>query len=77
MPAWKSCTCAAKANVLYSMSDKNNSLKYNKGEFNLMKEKYEVPVMEVIRFQSEDIITTSGVTVGPDPDVPDTGVDFE
>lgn len=42
-----------------------------------MKEKYVVPVMEVIEFDSEDIITTSGVIVTPDPDVPDTGVDFE
>lgn len=40
-----------------------------------MKEKYEVPVMEVITFASEDIITTSiGQTT--DPDVPDTGVEF-
>lgn len=42
-----------------------------------MREQYEVPVLEVIGFESEDVITTSGVTVGPDPDVPDTGVDFE
>lgn len=42
-----------------------------------MKEQYEVPVLEVIGFESEDVITTSGVIVGPDPDVPDTGVDFE
>lgn len=42
-----------------------------------MKQKYETPVMEVIQFDSEDIITTSGVIVGPDPDVPDTGVGFE
>lgn len=69
MPAWKSCTCAAKANVLYSVSDKKNSLKYNKGVFNLMKEKYEVPVMEVITFASEDIITTSSITIVPDPSV--------
>lgn len=42
-----------------------------------MKKIYEVPVMEVIAFESEDIITTSGVTVTPDPGVGDTGVDFE
>lgn len=42
-----------------------------------MKEKYQVPVMEVITFASEDIITTSGVTIDPNPDVPDNGVDFE
>lgn len=42
-----------------------------------MKEKYEVPVMEVIRFHSEDIITTSGVTIDPNPDVPDYGDEFE
>lgn len=42
-----------------------------------MKEKYIVPVMEVIEFDSEDIITTSGVIVTPDPDVPGGEVDFE
>lgn len=42
-----------------------------------MREQYEVPVLEVIGFESEDVITTSGVTVDPNPDVPDTGVDFE
>lgn len=42
-----------------------------------MKQKYETPVMEVIQFDSEDIITTSGVTIDPNPDVPDTGVGFE
>lgn len=42
-----------------------------------MKEKYEVPMMEVITFACEDIITTSGVVVDPNPDVPDSGVDFE
>lgn len=42
-----------------------------------MKEQYEVPVLEVIGFESEDVITTSGVTIDPNPDVPDTGVDFE
>lgn len=41
-----------------------------------MKQKYETPVMEVIQFDSEDIITTSVIPT-PDPDVPDTGVDFE
>lgn len=42
-----------------------------------MKEKYETPVMEIIAFDSEDIVRTSGVLPGTDPDVPDTGVDFE
>ena len=42
-----------------------------------MKEKYEVPVMEVITFASEDIITTSGLKPGTDPDVPNTDVGFE
>lgn len=42
-----------------------------------MKEQYEAPVMEVIGFESEDIITTSGVGVGGGPEVPDTGVDPE
>lgn len=41
-----------------------------------MKEKYEVPVMEVIRFHSEDIITTS-VVVDPNPEVPGGETDFE
>lgn len=42
-----------------------------------MKEKYETPVMEIIAFDSEDIVRTSGVTIDPNPDVPDTGVDPE
>lgn len=42
-----------------------------------MKKTYETPVMEVIAFDSEDIITTSGVIVGGDPDVDDTEVPFE
>lgn len=42
----------------------------------MMKKEYQKPTLEVIGFESEDIITTSGITVGPDPDVPDTGVDF-
>lgn len=42
-----------------------------------MKEKYEVPVMEVIRFHSEDIITTSGVDVGEGPEVEGPEIDFE
>lgn len=41
-----------------------------------MKEKYEVPVIEVITFASEDIITTS-VIVDPNPDVPGGETDFE
>lgn len=42
-----------------------------------MKEQYEVPVLEVIGFESEDVITTSGVIVGTDPDVDGPEVDFE
>lgn len=42
-----------------------------------MKEKYEVPVMKIIEFDSEDIITTSGVIVDPNPDVPDGNDKFE
>lgn len=44
-----------------------------------MKKEYQEPTLEVIVFESEDIITTSGggVTVDPGPDVPDTGVGFE
>lgn len=42
-----------------------------------MKKQYEVPVLEVIEFESEDVIMTSGIIVGPDPDVPDMGDEFE
>ena len=42
-----------------------------------MKNHYEEPVLEVIGFDCEDIITTSGVIVGGDPDVDDTEVPFE
>lgn len=42
-----------------------------------MKEVYETPIMEVIGFESEDIITTSGVIVDPNPDVDGPDVDFE
>lgn len=42
-----------------------------------MKEKYETPVMEIIAFDSEDIVRTSEIKPGPDPDVPDTGAGFE
>lgn len=73
----KTCTCVAKTNVLYSLSDEKQQLEIVTKECDVMKEKYEAPVMEVIMFASEDIITTSGIIVGPDPDVPDTGVGFE
>ena len=42
-----------------------------------MKNHYEEPVLEVIGFDCEDIITTSGVTIDPNPDVGDTGTDWE
>lgn len=42
-----------------------------------MKKLYKTPIVEIINFKTEDIIVTSGVTITPDPDVPDTGVDFE
>lgn len=42
-----------------------------------MKERYVAPELEVIGFESEDIITTSGVTITPDPSVPDESTDFE
>lgn len=42
-----------------------------------MKARYEIPEMDVIGFESEDIITTSGVQVGGDPDVEGPEVDFE
>lgn len=41
-----------------------------------MKKLYKTPVVEIVNFKSEDIIVTS-VIVGTDPDVPDTGVDFD
>lgn len=43
----------------------------------MMKKSYQKPVLEVIDFESEDIITTSGVTVDPTPDVDGPEVDFE
>lgn len=42
-----------------------------------MKEKYETPVIEIIAFDSEDIVRTSGVTIDPNPGVPDEEVGFE
>lgn len=45
-----------------------------------MKEQYEVPVLEVIGFESEDVITTSGVGNTGKPDMGDGNegnVDFE
>lgn len=42
-----------------------------------MKKLYKTPVVEIVKFKSEDIIVTSGITITPDPDVPDTGVGFE
>lgn len=41
-----------------------------------MKKLYKTPVVEIVKFKNEDIIVTS-VIVGTDPDVPDTGVDFD
>lgn len=41
-----------------------------------MKKSYQKPALEVIGFESEDIITTSGVTIDPNPDVPDTGEEW-
>lgn len=42
-----------------------------------MKEKYETPVMEIIAFDSEDIVRTSGVDITDTPDVPGESTDFE
>lgn len=42
-----------------------------------MKEQYNTPMMDVIYFESEDIITTSGITIDPNPDVPNEDTDFE
>lgn len=42
-----------------------------------MKKSYQKPTLEVIGFESEDIITTSGVVIDPNPEVPDTGTDFD
>lgn len=39
----------------------------------MMKKEYQKPILEVIGFESEDIITTSGVGVGGGPEVPDYG----
>lgn len=39
----------------------------------MMKKEYQKPTLEVIGFESEDIITTSGVGVGGGPEVPDYG----
>lgn len=41
-----------------------------------MKKAYQKPNLEVIAFESEDIITTSDIIITPDPEVPDTGVEF-
>lgn len=41
-----------------------------------MKQRYEAPVLDVIGFESEDIITTSGITIDPNPDVGNTDTDF-
>ena len=42
-----------------------------------MKQRYESPVLDVIGFESEDIITTSGVGVGGGPEVDGPEVDFK
>ena len=49
--------------VMQSMVLKQIS--YAKGECN-MREKYETPEMEVIEFETEDVITTSGEIGGGD-----------
>lgn len=41
-----------------------------------MKLSYDTPTIDIVKFQANDIIVTS-VIVGTDPDVPDTGVDFD
>lgn len=41
-----------------------------------MKKLYKTPVVEIVKFKSEDIIVTS-VIVGTDPDVTGPEVDFE
>lgn len=42
----------------------------------MMKKEYQKPTLEVIGFESEDIITTSGVEVGGGAEVPDTGEEW-
>ena len=42
----------------------------------MMKKEYQKPTLEVIGFESEDIITTSGVGVGGGVEVPDTGEEW-
>lgn len=41
-----------------------------------MKEQYNTPMMDVIYFESEDIITTSGIIITPGPGVDDTEEEF-
>lgn len=41
-----------------------------------MKKAFMEPEIKVTRFEYEEMIC-SGITVGPSPDVPDTGVDVE
>lgn len=42
-----------------------------------MKKLYKTPVVEIVKFKSEDIIVTSGVIITPGPGVDDTETDFE
>lgn len=42
-----------------------------------MKKLFMEPEMKISKFENEDFMRTSGVQVGPDPDVPDTGVDVD
>lgn len=42
-----------------------------------MKKLFMEPEVKITKFEDEDIMCTSGLNPGTDPDVPDTGVDFE
>lgn len=42
-----------------------------------MKKLFMEPEVKITKFEDEDLMRTSGITVVPDPGVPDTGDEFE
>lgn len=42
-----------------------------------MKKLFMEPEVKITKFEDEDLMRTSGVDIGTDPDVGDTGTDFE
>lgn len=42
-----------------------------------MKKLFMEPEVKITKFEDEDLMRTSGLNPDPNPDVPDTGVDFE